>query len=607
MALGDAPQSEECLRQALAIEPGFAPAHFTLGNLLRRLGRLEEAEQSYRGAVALRPDIAITHHGLALTLTDLGRLDEAEQSYRAALKLDPTLPQAHSSLGNALWQLGRLEEAEQRCRRAIELDPNFAAAYNNLGLAVMELGRFEQAEQSYLRAIALEPTLYEAHTNLGLALTSVGRLEEAEQSIRKALSLNPRLAVAHSNLALLLNYMPNRSPAAIYAQHVEFGRTFREIAPPAGHCNTREPERRLRIGYVSPDLRQHAVAFFIEPILASHDAREFEVTCYSNSPSADETTKRLRSCAQHWRDVFGVGDGGLATLIRDDAIDILVDLSGHTANNRLLAFAHQPAPVQATWLGYLNTTGLDAMGWRITDARAAPEGLLERFHTESLLRLPDSQWCYRAPDHSPDVAPAPMLDAGFCTFAAFSTAAKVNAQVIDLWSRLLERVPRSRLLIVVSRMGSIPEQYRKRFAECGIDEKRLDLMPSKSFRDYLALHNRVDVMLDTFPYTGGTTTCHALWMGVPVVSLVGETATSRGGASLLYAVGLADLVARSPEEYLDIAAGLAANPERLASLRTGMRERMNASPLMDATRFTRNLENAYRTMWRTWCETRGGS
>jgi len=604
MVLGDLGRLEEAVqsfRRALAIQPHFPHAHHNLGIALMELRQPEEAEQCHRKALALAPHFAVIHNDLGDALAALGRWEEAEQSYRQALALEPALALAHVGIGNVLRQRAQLKEAEDSYREALKFAPNLARAHSNLGLTLFELARPEEAEQCYVQALALEPALYSAHANFAHVLMGLGRLEEAERSYRRALALKPTLAAAHSNLALLLNHMPGRTAAEIYAEHCEFGRRFRQSDPVRPYRNTPLPERRLRIGYVSADLRHHSVAFFIGPILSQYDKRAWEVICYYNCPRSDATTQRLKSHADRWHDVFGLKDDALADLIREDAIDILVDLSGHTGNNRLLTFARKPAPVQVTWLGYLNTTGLEAMDWRITDARATPEGLFDSLHSEKLLRLPDSQWCYEPPDRCPAVVPPPSAHADLCTFGAFSTPAKINAQVIEVWSRLLRSVPRSRLLIVANGLTSIPTDYRERFTRQGIDQKRLDLVPSKAFDDYLALHGSVDVILDTFPYTGGTTTCHALWMGVPVVSLVGDTATSRGGASLLSSVGLPELVAETPDQYLDIAAAHARDPQRLASLRATLRERMRSSALTDAVRFTRHLENAYRTMWRSWC------
>jgi predicted O-linked N-acetylglucosamine transferase (SPINDLY family) len=316
----------------------------------------------------------------------------------------------------------------------------------------------------------------------------------------------------------------------------------------------------------------------------------------------------LRRGADCWREIAALDDDAAAELMGKDGIDVLVDLSGHTRFNRLLVFARKPAPLQASWLGYLGTTGLDQIDYYVTDARASPEGVADSLYTEVLLRLPHSQWCYQPPQSCPPVTEPPEARAGGpVTLGAFSSLAKIGPRMIALWCDLLERCGDARLLIVGLGVDSVREEYLARFAARGVALDRIDLRGFQSFDDYLALHGSVDLMLDTFPYAGGTTTCHALWMGVPVVSLAGDSTPSRGGASLLGVVGLDDLVAGTPEEYLSKAHALASDRARLSALRGGMRDRMSASPLMDVARFTRDLEGAYRTMWRNWCRAGAGA
>jgi predicted O-linked N-acetylglucosamine transferase (SPINDLY family) len=603
---GDAREAARHIEQAIGLEPARADFLNTLGLVHLALGDLGEAETHLRAALALQPAHATARGNLGIVLRDTGRLQEAEAAFREALRLEPGLADAHNNLGNLLKETGRAREAERSLRRAIELRPGYAEAHANLGIVLRALGRVQEAEQCARRAIALKPDFAEAYNDLGVTLFGLGRLEEAERSYRHALSLDPALLVAQGNLVYLKNCVSGRSLEEIYAEHREFARLIRPSAGPAPHANAPDPERRLRIGYVSADFRQHSVAFFIEPVLARHDRAGFEVFCYYNLAHADEVTARLRGLAQHWREVHALDDEDLAQRVRDDAIDILVDLSGCTANNRLSLFARKPAPVQATWLGYLNSTGLDTMDYRISDAQANPPGPLDRVHSERLVRMPDSQWCYLPPNDAPAVGPAPCLAAGHVTFGSFSIPAKLDGAAIAAWGRLLERVPGSRLLVATNGLADVPDEFRERLVRQGIPRERLRVVGTQPFQAYLALHGEVDIVLDTFPFTGGTTSCHALWMGVPVVSLAGETATSRGGASLLHAVGLGELVAHDAEQYVDIAAGLALDPARLASLRAGMRERLRASALMDAPRFTRNLEAAYRGMWRAWCAQRPG-
>jgi len=363
----------------------------------------------------------------------------------------------------------------------------------------------------------------------------------------------------------------------------------------------RDPERRLRIGYVSGDFRDHSVSLFIEPILAWHARGAFEVVCYSNLSRPDEVTQRLRTYAAHWREVHALGDEALANLIREDAIDILVDLSGHSANNRLLAFGRKPAPVQVTYLGYPGTTGLAAMDYRLTDTVVDPAGDGDRWYSERLIRLPDTMWCYRPHEALSEVMPAPALSKGYVTFGSLNHCAKLNPQLFALWARLLARLPESRLIVTSIPAGNAQASLKACFAAAGVDPGRLEIRDRVPRDQFNALVLQIDIALDSFPYGGTTTTCDALWKCIPVVSLSGDTTASRSGASLLNAVGLGELVAPTAEAYLEIAAGLARDPRRLADMRLALHERIRRSSLVDAERFTRNLENAYREMWRLWC------
>lgn len=599
--LGRNQEAEKCLRRALSLKPDLAEAHSNLGNALKGLDRLKEAERSLRRALALDSGHVNARINLGVVLRKLRRPEEAEKIYREAISLDPDVALAHCNLGFVLRDLGRHEDARDSFERALALQPGYAEAQLGLAHTLMDTGRLADAEQGFRKALALTPDSAEAQSDLGNALMRMGKVEDAEQCYRKALALKPALHDAHWALLFALNNILGRQSADIYAEHRAFAQRFYRPANTRPHRNDPDPGRKLRIGYVSGDFRDHPVGQFIAPVLAQHERSSFQISCYCNSPNSDGVTAHLRRHADRWHEVFDLTDKALTELIRRDAIDILVDLSGHTANNRLHAFAYKPAPVQVTWLGYLNTTGMQEMDYRITDAHASPEGVFDDFHSERLVRLPDSQWCYEPPADCPQVVEPPSASTGYVTFGSFSNLAKIGPPVIALWSRLLARVPDSRLLIAWRGLASIRDEYRARFARHGVAPEQIELSDRLPFQDYLARHGATDIVLDTFPYTGGTTTCHTLWMGVPVVTLTGDTATSRGGASLLSAIGLGKLVAETPDEYLDIAAALAQDRRRLAELRAGMRDRMAASPLMDAKRFTRNLEEAYRAMWLRWC------
>jgi protein O-GlcNAc transferase len=604
---GSLEAAEAAFRKALSLQPDYWEAHNNLGLLLHRLGRDEEAAQSLRRALDIEPRSPEILGNLGMVLRAQRRAAEAVEAYRSALALSPEDPALLTNLGNALRDLSRNEEAIACFRDAVAGAPDYADAYYNWGSLYLRSDRFQEAADKFRAALAIDPNLAEAETGLASALRDLGHVDAAIEAARRALRLNPDDREVHSQLLFTLLHSPEIAPQQIFEEHREWARRHAAGLRSASgtHPNSREPERRLRIGYVSGDFRHHSVAQFFEPVLARHDRGAFDIFCYCNLSHADETTGRLRHAADCWREIALLDDGVVAELIRSDRIDVLVDLSGHTRYNRLLVFARKPAPVQASWLGYVNTTGLDTIDYRITDARASPEGPFDALHSERLVRLPDSQWCYQPPPGCPEVAiPPAVREDKPVTFGAFSSLAKIGPRVIALWCSLLERLPDARLLVVGLGLESIRDEYLSRFAARGIAPGRIDLRAFQSFRDYLAMHADADVILDTFPYAGGTTTCHALWMGVPVVSLAGDSAPSRGGASLLGTIGLEELVAGTPEEYLEKACSLAGDLARLSTLREGMRARMSASPLMDAARFTRHLEQAYRSMWRRWCQDR---
>ena len=453
---------------------------------------------------------------------------------------------------------------------------------------------------------AIPPRYADAYCNLGNVHKDMGRVGEAIECYRQALTIRPDDHGVHSNLLFALNYHPDWTPQAIFEEHRCWGNNYVPRADEAVvHANTPDPERRLKIGYVSPDLRNHSVAFFLEPVLENHDIQKFEVHTYAEVSLPDATTARLREQVAHWRDTVGIPDEQLARQIRDDGIDILVDLAGHTAGNRLGVFAFQPAPVQATYIGYPNTTGLPAMDYRITNALTTPPEL-DRYFTESVVRLPFAN-CFAHPADCPPVAAPPMLTSGRVTFGSFNNLAKLVPPVIALWAEVLRAVPGARLLLKSQPFGDAGARalFLDRFAAHGIGPERLVLRGAGPLQEYLRSFNDIDIALDPFPYNGSTTNYHALWMGVPVVTLEGRSAASRMGYGVLATLGLKELAAKTPAEYVAIATGLAADPDRLKTLRASMRERMNASPLKDGRRHTAALEDLYRNMWRNWCNRDG--
>jgi predicted O-linked N-acetylglucosamine transferase (SPINDLY family) len=594
----------ELIGRALAVRPSVAQAHLDLANVLKDQGRLQEAAASYRRALALEPELADAHTGLGNVLMAQGDFGEAAESYRRALKPGPHSADAHYNLGNASAAQGRLDEAAALYRQALALQPGHPGSLNNLGNTLAEQGRPGEAAGIYGQLLAVWPDFAGAHNNLGRALSALGRLQEAASAFRRGLAINPQDAEAHSNLLYLLSYDAEWDAAALFAEHLEWARQHAE-APGTGvppHANDPDPARRIKVGYVSPDLRDHAVAYFIEPVLACHERSRFEITCYSNNYVVDATTLRLQKHVDRWRNIAGLSDEAADALIRTDAIDILIDLSGHTAHNRLTLFARKPAPIQATWIGYSSTTGMTAMDYRLTDANLDPIGMTERYQSEQLVRLPVFA-CFQPAQQSPEVNALPALAAGHITFACLNNFIKVTPPAIECWARVLEAVPGSRLMLLLgdAENPAARQQVEQAFARHGIAPERLELVGKRPLAEYLALHHHVDIALDPFPYNGYTTSVHSLWMGVPVVTLAGNTAVSRVGVTILANAGLAELIAQSVDEYVEIARSLAQDTARLGRMRAGLRAQMQASPLIDAQALTRGLEDAYRAMWQKWC------
>ena len=588
--------------RVLAVRPDYAEALSNRGNALLALQRPDEALASYGRAVRLKPDYAEAHYNLGNALLDLGRPQEAVASCDEALSLKPDYAEAHNNLGIAFLGLGRPDEAVASFYKAISLKPDYPEAYSNLGNALQVQSGFDEAVQNYRRALALKPDFAEAHKNLGNALKEQGKLDEAVASYRQALSCKPDFAAVYSNLLFATQFCAEQSPEELLAIHAPFAAQFEAPlkAQWRRHQNTAEPARRLKVGYVSPDLRRHAVAFFIEPVLACHDSKQIEVFCYYNHLLHDGFTDRLAGYADHWLDCKSLPDPQLAERIRADGIDILVDLAGHTRDNRLLTFARKPAPIQITYLGYPGTSGLTAMDYRLTDGCADPAGS-EAYYTEKLLRLPDSLCCYRPDRDMPQITALPARHNGYVTFGSFNNFNKIDRPCIELWARVLSAVPGSRLLMVTVPEGESRQRLTAQFGALGVAAQRLEFVGKLAQGEFLRTFQRADIALDPIAVTGGTTTCEALWMGLPVVVLVGARFTTRVGYSFLSAAGLQEFAAQSAQGYVQVAAKLAGDLTRLAQLRAGMRAQMARSPLVDEARFTRNLEKIYRDVWQHWC------
>lgn len=608
-------QAVQSYRNALKFDPKDKKILTMLAGALKEKGKggskeeLQEAERIFREMVSSDTSDVVSLTNLGKVLQDLGNTPEALTCFQKALDLNPDFDEAHFAIADLYQHTDKFEEALIHYRRAIAINPRFIEAYNNLGVLLSDYARFDEALDCFENVLRLE-----SHTarsawvlnNIGNILSQWGKSEEAEQRYRKSLSIDPSLSKVQSNLLLAMHYNPRHGAEELFQEHLAYSRQMAEPLYPVTFSfhNDRSESRRLRIGYLSPDFRAHSVAYFIEPVLWSHHKGGFEIFCYSDIEAPDLITGRIRCLADHWREIARLTDAQIADLIRNDGIDILVDLTGHTERNRLLVFARKPAPIQVTWIGYPSTTGLKTMDYKVVDRHTDPPGMTEQYYTERLVRMPDCFLCYLPERLAPQIEDPPVNRNGYVTFGSFNNLAKVSDEILRTWAEILTSVPGSRLILKAKGLSSktacsrVLEALRKN----GVSDDRIELhaaMPTTA--QHLGLYNRIDIALDTFPYHGTTTTCEALWMGVPVVTHAGATHASRVGVTLLTNVGLTELIARDSQEYKEIAKALANNPERLRSLRKALRGMVAASPLVDAKRFTPQLEREFRQMWIDWC------
>ena len=587
--------------RASAGRPGWAEADANLGNLLLELKRPGEAEAAFRRAVAARPTWSPPLIGLGNALFAQGRLDEALACYERAVALNPNDATAVLNVGNVLATQRRRPAAIDAFRRCLALRPDDARAFNNLGTALYLDGQLDEAEAIFRRLLVDRPTDAELIGNLAGLLKDKARLDEAVALGRRAVAADPASMTVHSNLVYATSFHPAYGPGAVLAEARAFdaAHTAHLTAAARPHGNDPTPGRRLRVGYVSPDLRRHAVGQFMLPLVEHYDPAAIDVTLYGLSVAADDVTARLQQFAR-WRDLGGLSDAQAADAIRADGIDVLVDLSVHMGHNRLAIFARRPAPVQVTYLGYAGTTGLSAVDYRLSDPYLDPSPADDASYSERTVRLPRTYWCYRPMYDVAAVDAPPCETAGVVTFGSLNNFCKVNDAVLAAWGDVLLAVPDSRL-VLHGHDGDHRQWVAGAFAGRGISPQRLAFVGLVPTSQYLSVYNQVDVGLDPFPYNGGTTTFDALWMGVPVVSLAGDRAVGRAGRSILTNVGLPELVADDVGQYVRTAVGLANDRARLRALRQSMRERLIASPVMDAAAFARDVEAAFRQMWQAWC------
>jgi protein O-GlcNAc transferase len=603
--LGKPAEAAVCIARAVELKPELAEAYSDLGVAYQALGKREEALASYQRALHLDPGHVDAQFNLGTVLRELGMLDQAAVAYGRAVELRQNDAQAWNNFGIVFRELGQLAAAEECYRRALAIRPEFSEACNNLGVIFREQGKLDDAIACYQRAAEISPNNSTAYFNLGNALREQTRLDEAISNYRRALMLKPLYAEAHSNLLLTMQYCEGASPSSLAVAHAEFEQqqaaALRFAWQP--HTNHRDSKRRLRIGFVSPDFGEHPVGFFAIGLLRHIDRAEAEVVCYNDRRERDELTESIRNTAAQWRDVAGSGDEQLAQQIQADEIDILFDLVGHTARNRLLVFARKPAPVQVTWLGYVGTTGLAAMDYLLADTYEIPTDS-EKYYRERVLRMPNGYVCFEPPADAPSISELPALENGFLTFGSFNHPAKITGRTIAVWARILTRVARSRLVLKHQGFGDMGliRRVTEAFANAGIERSRIECRGWTPHAEALAEYGDIDIGLDPFPYNGGLTTCEALWMGVPVITCPGETFASRHSLSHLSNAGMGCFVANSIEGYVEMARSLATDIPRLAELRRGLRERMNSSPLCDCAGFAKAWMRLMRGVWQEWCD-----
>lgn len=594
---GNRADAEVCFRETLRLNPDHAQAWNNLGVLLKEQGRYKESLVCYAQALRLRPESAEVHNNRAAALQALRRFDEAVASYRQALQLKPDSAETCYNFGLLLHECGRFEEAQVCYQEALRLKPDFALAWNNLGTNFKTGGQLDAAVVCFLQAAQLNPANIETQNNLATAWLEQGRVAEAIAGYRQALEVEPDNERIVSNLLLVLNYDPKLGPTKLFDEHVRWGRTLPAATSRPEKLRPHVTGRALRVGYMSPDFRRHAVAAFIEPMLNQHDPAQVEAILFAEIRWPDDVTERLQGIAQGWHNTCGLNDAQLVDLIRSEQIDILVDLAGHTNHNRLTALKLRSAAVQVSYLGYPNTTGVKGVDYRLTDWIVDPAGA-ESLYTEKLVRLSPTFCCYQPSMEAPEIGPLPAKASGRITFGSMHNLAKLNGDVLDLWARVLQAAPGSRLLVYRDTLQeSSRERLRREFAARGLDESRVELrgvLPEGEC--YWSVYHEIDIALDAFPWSGHTTACESLWMGVPIISLCGNRAAGRMVASVLSSLGLSQWSVDSSAEYVRAAVALASDVERLAAWRKQLRQTMKDSPLCDARRFTRGLEEAYRSM-----------
>ncbi len=598
---GENEKAMEWLEKARKCNPESVDVLESIGWALAGLGRKDEVVEQFSKAIKLQKNMKNVRL-LAEAMQQMGLTTRAIEALKEAIGVDSPRPEIMFELAVFFEKIGRLDKAEEWCKKIVELTPD-PMAYNWLGILCHRTGRTSEAVQYLQKTVELAPEDEYAWTDLAAFLLQSGDTQKGFELLRKAVDKAPNNSRIHTSLLFYMHSFPDLDQQAIFEEHKRWGQRHAPISMAGtSHDNTVEPERKLRIGYISPDFKKHVVARRFEPLLDKHNRDVVEVYGYGNIDRPDPTTSRLQKKFDCYRNIWNVSDKAVARIIERDKIDILVDLAGHTHNNRLLVLARKPAPVQVTYLGYANTTGMEAVDYLLTDCLTIPPKL-QKFYTEQLAYLPGGLACYTPPENAPVVTPLPAAKKGHVTFGAFTDNRRFNRPLLEVWAEILKLTPNARLLLGFNGGNDekIQEHYLSQFEECGVCRERIKISGWKAPSEYIKQYNDVDIVFDTFPENGGTSTCEALWMGVPVISLAGQHQAERVGLSILSRLDMQCFAAATPAEYTAKAVALANKPESLMEMRASMRSRMAESPLCDKERFARDVEAAYREMWHKWC------
>lgn len=599
------PLAESCYRQAIQCNPDMLEAYNNLGNLLTALNKVDEAIECFSVLIAKAPQFILGHLNLSNAFKQSNRLDEAKREAKIAVQMAPDFAEAHNTLGGVLYLMGEYSLGQSHLEKAISLKPDYAEAHNNLGSLFFQVADYVHAKPYFERAIALAPTLSSAYRCLANCyMFTADSVEKAELYLRKALELNPKDDVANNSLLFLLAEKGDLSPQALFVEHCRFGERFESDLKPfwPKHTNNKSPNRRLKIGFVSGDFCNHAVATFFLPILkALFQLQTVYLLAYDNNANDDDVTAIFRQNFHEWNVIKDIPDNDVMTMVMKDEVDILFDLSGHTSKNRLPLFAHKPAPIQIGWIGYPGTSGLTAIDYFIADPFLAPLGKLDDQFTEKICRLPANA-AYEPSSYAPIVQGLPALKNGFVTFGSFNRSGKINSATIDLWCRVMNAVPNSHMFLGGMPQGGIPDFIVDAFEKNGIHRDRLQFYGRTTIGKYLELHQLVDMCLDTFPYGGGTTTHHALWMGVPTLTIAGNTLAAMSGACLMAQVGCQNFVAKDEVDFFNLALHWCNHLEDLANLRITLRDRSARAIKCRPVDLAECLQRALRHMWQRYCD-----